>query len=201
MGRAPWFFPLPLTIVTATLTYGVFLPIHQWVTGSDVVVSVLQIVLCAFVLVVAYRFFAHISRTYTTFQTKMYGWVDGYISVIHGIAGLSMALYLLDGTSYANIPPGSRGYDLYWTYMLTNILFLFNTVGRGNTGGINALGVVPGLMASVIGLVYISVFLAVFVTRFYNIPNKPREPDTRVVYSGTQKNRRGPRRGRGAPLI
>lgn len=210
IGRVPWFFPLPLTIASVAVIYGILLPISQWVESSDTVVSVLFFVWTLFVYICVYRLLKHLTTVPTIFRTKVLGWIDGYISLTHAIAGMLAGIYLLNNANYGGIPPNIRGYDLFWTYSYANIVLIFNTAGRGNVNFATALGVVPGVLASVTGIVYITVMLVVLIVRFYNIPHKVKEVEMTAVYNsgpkrtgqqGPRKDYRPPRRGRGIPVM
>lgn len=203
MGHAPRVFPFPLTIVTAVLTYGLLLPIHEWVTNPDVGVAIAMIVLMVFVYAIIYLYFRHVLSSPTTYRERLIGWIDGYVSVLHGIAGFGMAVYLFDNANFSGVPPGTKGYNLYWTYTFANTIYLFNTAGRGNIAGVTALGVLPGIIASVTGMVYITVMLVAVVVQFIHVPvfrdNDPPPPQKFSMYQ-PQKNRRAPRGGPGVPL-
>ena len=210
IGRFPWFFPLPLTLASVIVIYGVLLPIHQWSDNSDLTVSILFFAWALFAYICVYRIISHLTKVPTVFRTKVLGWIDGYVALTHALGGVTFGIYVLNNANYTGIPAGVKGYDLFWTYAYVNVLYLFNTAGRGNVMGASALGVVPGVLSSVSGVVYIMLMFVVLIVRFYPMPHKFAESDMSAVYNSgvkrggqsmPRKNYRGPRAGRGIPMI
>jgi len=201
-------FPLPLTVFSVVLIYGILLPVHQWIDNSKIAIAIVFPIYSAFIYTMVAWYIIKTYRKHTRVSEKVSRWIDGYISVVHAIAGLSMAIVVLSDPidqHYGEISAGTKGYDLYWTHLLSNVILIFNTAGRGLTAGVSALGVATDILASLTGLFYIMVALSI-VLRYISLP-RPRPHETsspygkKAEYDKHKRNeRRGPPPGVGIPL-
>ena len=185
MGKFPQFFPFPLTLVTMVVTWGVAVLIHQLNPDLAVATAVIFIILAVFVYFTVTKFILHILNTKTSIsgQIKVFGFLDGYFSFLHIFAGIAMAIVVLSNPinqNYTNIPIGTKGYNLFWTYLFSNIVLIFNTAGFGNSGSETALGVLPVLMASITGTIYMIVVLSLVIN---HLSSKTNTPPPRVSIS------------------
>lgn len=171
MGKSPWFFPMPLTLITMVLTWPCAVLIHELNTDLAVATAVIFVVLAAFVYYVVARFMYYVlvEPELTSNRRKIIGVLDGYFSLLHVCAGLGMAIAVLSNPidqHFSSIPPGTKGYNLYWTYMLSNFVLIFNTVGFTNIGVTTALGVLPVLITSITRTLYVAFGLGLILTSY-----------------------------------
>ena len=87
------------------------------------------------------------------------GVVDCIMSMLLalGLLAFSMAILGNDGLTkyehFTGIPDGTKGYDLYYTYCLSNSITIFFTAGFINMYGITALGVTWNTACSLTGAI------------------------------------------------
>jgi len=200
MGRYPRVFPFPLTIITMIVTWAIAVLIHQLDPDLGVVTAVIFIVLAVFVYFMVIKFVLHILNPKIPIpgRVKVFGFLDGYFSFLHIFSGIAMAIIVLSNPinqHFANIPVGTKGYDLYWTFSFSNIVLIFNTAGFGNSGGKTALGVFPVLLTSITGTIYMVVVLALLITHISS--SMSSNSNTRMQNSTKQASYRQSRTQRG----
>lgn len=87
------------------------------------------------------------------------GIVDCILSMQFALGLLGFTLAILGNTNLTNfehffgIPDGTHGYNLYYTYCLSNSITIFFTAGFINMYGITALGVTWNVACSVTGAI------------------------------------------------
>lgn len=174
IGRHPWFFPFPTTIIVTIMTLAVGVLVHQLQPGAYVVSAVILIITGVFAIIASLHFSHKVYTLYMPTTKRIYGFIDGYVSTIFAISNFTMAAIIVSapGAIFNGIPPGVGGYDLYWTYIFSNIVFMFNSAGRGNAGGATAWGVLLTSMASIIGYYFLA-YLAVVLNNI-RLPRKKR---------------------------
>lgn len=208
MGRYPQIFPFPLTIISIIVTWVIAVLIHQLDPSLSVVTAVLFIILAVFVYFMVIKFILHVllSKKPIPGHVKVFGFIDGYFSFLHIFSGITMSIIVLSNPinqHFANIPIGIKGYDLFWTYAFSNIVLIFNTAGFGNSDGKTALGVLPVILTSITGTIYMVVVLALLITHLSSPPSMSTRNN--VVKQASYHQRR-PQRGNrpsrnGNPLI
>lgn len=207
IGVWPSWFPFPLTIICAIVIYGPSLILAQVVENSAPAVAAILLTLLVFVHVMIYRFIVHILTVPTTTKQKFYGWIDGFISLTHVWAGFAMSIAILApsvDTHFTVIPPGTKGYDLFWTYCYTNTVLLFVTIGQ-KIVGVTALGALPAVFTAVSGVMWIAFFATLVLRQVYIPPHKTKEKPIGTAAQSyavpAQRTRQGPRPRGGRPLV
>lgn len=201
IGKAPWFFPFPLSIITLVSNYAIAVLLNEVTTGYEYVSAIFFILNFVFVYYMVVGFVIFHWTTPTTVKQKILGFMDGYVSIIHCISGMVMTIVILSTNNndhYSNLPANIKGYDLFWTYCLSNIILMFNSAGVGNAGGITALGVLPGMVASITGVAYLGSVLTV-VNNGIKTPKKRMRSKTSSYnqkHAHHQKKNRGPRKSK-----
>jgi hypothetical protein len=204
INRCPGFFPFPLTIVTAALTYGLILALHQWVANSAVAVMVLSTVVAVFVFFSCYRYISFLFNVPTTPRLKQIIVFDIFVALIHALGLVTFGIIALSNPTdqhFSNIPAGARGYHLYFTFALKNAFFVFGTVGNGNISGVTALGAFAEYLSLLAGIIFLILIVPTFVVRYLWVPVAQHPQESHVAYQPPLKNRRPPRHGRGIPLV
>lgn len=168
MGRHPIY--IPLSLFTLAFTY-VFIVMLNQVGGSvaenwvaAVASWIVFIIVFACTIAFIYRVWRDKDRISPL--TQALGWLDGYISMLHALGLLAFSIIILGSPTldFEGIPPGTRGFNLYWTYCLTNAVLFFNTAGRGSAAGNSALGGLWMMATSIAGVFYLN-FALVLILR------------------------------------
>ncbi|MDB9801162.1 hypothetical protein OAB94_02170 [Flavobacteriaceae bacterium] len=157
IGKYPKFFPFPLSVVTIIITWGVAILLHQIDVTYALVTAIILIIQAIVVYIIVIKLSFNVLKSKISNWKKFFGFVDGYISLIHALSGITMAIIVLSNPinqHFQNIPVGIHGYNLFWTYAFSNMLLIFNSAGQGNSGGISALGVLPVILTSITGFFY-----------------------------------------------
>lgn len=206
IGRRPWFFPFPLTLICVVFIYGLAVPLSQWVENSEPGSASVFLLLLVFVLIMIYRFIVYILHEATSTSQKFYGWIDGFFALTHIWAGFTMTIAILAPdvtTHFIGIPTGTKGYDLFWTYGYANSVLLFVTIGQKVTGT-TALGALPAIITAITGVSWIAIFLGLVMRFVYIPPPKIKEVPIHSMVNGfatpAHRTRQAPRPRGGRPL-
>jgi hypothetical protein len=179
IGTTPWFFPLPLTLISILGTWGIGVLIHQLDQTLAGVSAFVFIALAAIVFYFLGRFVYYILRNpdKTTAKTKFLGILDGYVALVHSLGGLLMTVMILSDPvdlNYALIPAGTYGYNLFFTYALSNTVLMFNSAGFSNSVARTAVSAFTTMLTSVVGVLYTTFLYALIANQIIS-PGQKRE--------------------------
>lgn len=98
--------------------------------------------------------------------------------LVLGVSAIAFIIAMWDATNFDGIPPASSGFDLWWTYCVSNTIGFFFTSGRVTASGATALGVVPNVLAIICGAIMLTFFMGVILAK---VAQNAASPSTELL--------------------
>lgn len=190
IGEKPWFFPLPMTLASGLLSILCGVLVHELDPTLSSLIATCLVIIGAFAYVVPFFYIRYAFRYYITTTKRVLGMMDVYFTLVIALSNITMVIIVLSNPTnqhFTDIPVDAKGFDLYWTYVFSSMVRMFNSAGIGNSGRQTALGALPANIASVTGAFFFAGFVATVVS-IIKFPIKTHEhnkTDRHGPYSNT----------------
>lgn len=163
-------FCIPLLITTLIVCYSAcILPTADRVANLPVLTIIFSAMIFLFVYVMAFAFIVDIIKSPSEYSGvgMVVGVIDVGFSLIHVLALIMYCIVVSRPTSndFSGLPSNATGYDLYWTYCLSNTIGLFFSAGITNSAALTPLAVVHNNFSIITGGFINLVVLALAVSR------------------------------------
>lgn len=167
VGR--WWMPLSLTLLPVIMV-ACILP-HQINVNNNIVSAVFSFLVVAYVYIAFFVFMRQVimnDQNLLQSQELLYAIIDFVMSLFMALGCLAFGIVVLRGNTvdFTGISPTSRGYDLYWTYCLSNSITFFVSAGTTNVVATSALSVLWSNASSVTGSFTTLIILGLIINRY-----------------------------------